>query len=163
MLPIRPMLLLSATTLPAAALAAVDSPAAYQRFGAALDAAAQHGIRRIEEVEIDRRGRVEVEGITADGRELHLHFDADGSLLRERTERTEPADDDAIDIDAMRRVLGWLQAQHPGTPEQLAADDGLVEIELRDADRREVEMTVDPQSLRVLGLEADGDLRDFMP
>lgn len=162
---IRSLILLPSVALAlcAGSVSAQDTAAAYQRLGAALDAAEQRGIRLIEEVEIDRRGRVEVEGIADDRRELHLHFDVDGSLLRERAEGRESTDDDAIDIDVMRRVIGWLQTQKHGMPEQVAADDGLVEIELRDANGREVEMTVDPQSLRVVAIEGDGDLRDFIP
>lgn len=140
---------------------AQDAGAECQRLRTALSAVEQRGVTHVEEIEIDRRGRVEIEGVDAQGVEHQVRFDHDGSLLRERSGEREDLDD-SIDLASARRVIDWLQQHNHRDIEQIAADDGLVEIELLDANGREVEITLEPGSLRVVSLEGDGDLRDFV-
>jgi hypothetical protein len=153
-------------TSPVLALAAgtalaQNAGAEYQSMLSALSAVEQRGVTHVEEIEVDRRGRIAVEGVDSQGIEFQARFDRDGTLLHERGGDHEGFDD-SIDLAAARRVIGWLQQQGHRDIEQIAADDGLVEVELRDANGREVEIALEPESLRVVSLEGDGDLRDFV-
>lgn len=161
MIAASPVLGLAAGTALAQNAGAPDAGAEYQRLLTALSAVEQRGVTHVEEIEVDRRGRVEIEGIDAQGVEYQARFDHEGSLLRERSGEREDRDD-SIDLASARRVIDWLQQQGHRQIEQIAADDGLVEVELRDTNGREIEITLEPDSLRLVSLEGDGDLRDFV-
>src|SRR5690606_20094660 len=81
---------------------AQDAGAEYQRRQTALSAVDQRGVTHVEEIELDRRGRVEIEGVDAQGIEYQARFDHDGSLLRERSGEREDLDD-SIDLASARR------------------------------------------------------------
>lgn len=148
--------LIAAGILPAVSLA---SP---QSLRGALNSLAQYDVTHIEEMEINRRGDIDVEGFDSNGAERKLRFDKQGNVLRDRRGDGDDDHEDSIDITTAQHVVDWLEQHGHRDVEQISADDGLIEIEMRDEQGHEIELSLDPATLEVVEMESDSDLRKVM-
>lgn len=151
-----------AAALITAGILPTTSQASPQALRDTLNTLNQYDVTHIEELEINRRGHIEIEGFDSNGAERKLSFDRQGSVLRDHRGDADEDREESIDIATAQRVVNWLEQQGHRDIDQISADDGLIEIEMRDENGREVEMALDPATLEVVEMESNGDLREVL-
>ena len=129
--------------------------AEFSCWNQALETLAKNGFSRVEDVELDLFGRFRVDAPDADRIDHELKLSGDGTRVLDRKRDgsiDEPAD--ILPIEALRSALHWLRSRGYHDLEQLSVDDGLIEIDARDASRRRVELTLNPQDMQIVALDA---------
>lgn len=139
--------------LAAVPLAAADAAAEYRNWNRVVQTLTDAGYTAVEEIESRLFGGFEVEAVHSDGQEYQLTMDSDGKLSSRQLRGPKHASADLIDLQILPRVLAWLEAQKYADLDQIAGDDGLVEIEARNADGRDQELELDPLTLKLVAVE----------
>lgn len=118
----------------------------YQSWSRAIDTLAAKGYPRLEELELRRSG-FEAEAIDAAGIEHRLRLGAEGQVQSDRAGHRHDDPEDSLDLATARAVLAWLPGQGVAQLQEIAGDDGWIEIEGLAADGSARSLRVDPKTL----------------
>lgn len=148
---------LAAMTTAAAVPAHAATPE-YQALGQLIDTLDRAGYRQVEEIERKRSGRFEVEAVDASSIEHRLQVADAVRVVHSRADGRRDADDDVVDLDTLRRLVAWLEASGYRDIEEIAADDGLIEVEARNAQGQRQSLLVDGSGPRLIAAESESSL-----
>lgn len=115
------------------------SATAWQAALASLQAA---GYRSVEELETTADGGFEAEVFDGQQKAFEVLLDA-GGLIRSQRLEAQASAEERIELDVVKRLLPWLQAQGYRQTSSIAADDGHIEVETEDAQGNSVELDVE--------------------
>jgi hypothetical protein len=145
------LLSLSCLGLAIAPAWAAETPSRWQT---ALDTLGQHGHERIEEIDLTLTGRFDVDALDHRRVEHDLRLSRDGSRIeKSRSDGSIEDLGDSLTLEQVRGALSWLQAEGYQDIRSVSGDDGWIEIEARGADRRRVEIKLQPGTHEVIELE----------
>lgn len=142
-------------TLAAPLASAADPASEYQTWNRLIKALGDAGYTAVEEIETKLFGRFEVEAVHRDGQEYQLTMTSAAEISSQQVRGPKHASADLIELQALSRVLGWLQQQQYSGLDQIAGDDGLAEIEARNAGGQRQEISLNPVSLQIVTVERD--------
>ncbi|WNK19586.1 PepSY domain-containing protein [Halomonas piscis] len=146
----------SALLLAAAAGSAQADSLPMDRIDDVLTHASEYGFSHYEEVSIENRGRVEVEGWLDDEWSADVEFSLDnGDTLHEQRERLITSAW-GMSEDDIRQALDVASQEGMVEFEDLDIDKtGIIDVEGRDKDGRELEISVRQGSSEVTQIERD--------
>ncbi|QHS11142.1 PepSY domain-containing protein [Sinimarinibacterium sp. NLF-5-8] len=145
--------LLASLMLGAVAVPAQANPATYAAINTALKAVEAQGYQQIDEIDVGARGNIKIDAIGSDNVEHKFIFDANGALQNQRSGGIERDLSDRMDLTTARKVLDWLAQQGYTEVDDVSADDGLIEIDARNAHGEKTEFKLDPQDMRIVSYD----------
>lgn len=154
----RPQLILPAAlslALMAPLSAAASAVNEYQTWSRVAKALSDAGYTAVEEIDSKLFGRFEVEAIHGDGQEYQLTISSDARITGKQARGPAHASRDLLAVQAVPRVLSWLEERRYSDLDQIGGDDGLVEIEARSADGKRQEIQLSPETLQIVTTERD--------
>ncbi|WP_311948140.1 PepSY domain-containing protein [Halomonas piscis] len=146
----------SALLLTAAAGSAQADSLPMDRIDDVLTHASEYGFSHYEEISIQNRGRVEVEGRLDEEWSAEVEFSLDnGETLQEQRER-QSTSAWGMSEDDIRQALDVASQEGMAEFEDLDIDKtGIIDVEGRDKDGRELEISVRQGSSEVTQIERD--------
>ncbi|WP_027351517.1 PepSY domain-containing protein [Halotalea alkalilenta] len=155
---IKPFLyaLVIPATLGVSSLAQADGEIPYERLGGLLDQAEDFGFVGFEEISVDDRTKLEIEGWRADGWKLELDVMIDDGRRIKEAMREASAPAWALTRERLNAALEAGRSAGVTHFSQLEVDrDGYIEVEGRDDGGREIEVRLNSADFSVIRIERD--------
>lgn len=153
---IKKALLIPAVALLFIGTVQADDTMDINRIDQILERTSAYGFTHLEEIEIKRQGQAEVEGWLDDEWNAEVRFDLEnGDTLSEKRERLITGAWGMSD-DEVRSAFELARSEGMTTFEEIAIDEsGMIDIEGRDANGREIEIRLRQGAAQISYIERD--------